>query len=318
MGPAGFYGQSPVTIESPAAAQAMVSRYCLKCHNETLKPGGLSLDGVQTSAVGARANIWEKVLRKVRTGEMPPLGMPKPDEAARSSFVTWLETELDRAALAQPNPGTPSIHRLNRAEYGNSVRDLLALDLDHSSSLPADDSGYGFDNIGEVLTVSPLHMEKYMATARRVSRVALGTVKLSPAIERFTAGRGSASEATDELPLSVRGGILIRRHFPVDAEYSILVRVRGNPDPDMPHPQLDLRLDGKRLKLFDVNINLAEEAQYTRNYETRLPLQAGMHVVGAGFLSEYTKSEGSGSVARRGADPAPVTPVTVDHLLIGG
>jgi mono/diheme cytochrome c family protein len=304
-------------VESPVAADAMIGRYCLNCHNDTLKPGGLSLIGLHLTGAGTDAKTWEKVLRKVRTGEMPPLGMPKPDEASRSAFVTWLETELDRAALAKPNPGTPSIHRLNRAEYSNAVRDLLALDLDHSSSLPGDDSGYGFDNIGDVLTVSPLHMEKYMATARRVSRLALGTVKLSPSIEKFTAGRGSAGEAGDELPLSVRGGILVRRHFPVDAEYSFLVRVRGNPDPEMPPPQLDFRLDGTRIKLFDVNISLAEEAQYTRNYEIRLPLKAGMHVVGAGFLSEYTKSEGS-SVARRGADPAPITPVSVDHILVGG
>ena len=312
---AGFDGQSPSA--APAAAQALVNRYCRNCHNEDLKPGGVSLDGVRATGVGANADTWEKVFRKVRTGEMPPLGMPRPDASVMTSFVTWLETELDRAALGRPNPGTPSIHRLNRAEYGNAVRDLLDLDLDHSSSLPADDSGYGFDNIGAVLTVSPLHMEKYMATARRVSRLAVGTVKLSPAIEKFTAGRSAASETSDDLPLSVRGGILFRRHFPLDAEYSILVRVRGNPDPNLPPAKLDLRLDGNRVKLFDANISPAEEAQYTRNYEVRLPLKAGMHVMGAGILGESTKSEGGGG-ERRGVGPPSVTPVAVDYVLVGG
>src|SRR5881296_3076722 len=158
--------RSAVPVESSTAAQAMVSRYCLGCHNDDLKTGGISLQGMPASAAGANANTWEKVFRKVRTGEMPPLGVPRPEPAARAAFVSWLETELDRAAAGKPDPGAPSIHRLNRAEYSNAVRDLLGLDLDHSSSLPADDASYGFDNIGEVLTVSPLHMEKYMSTAR--------------------------------------------------------------------------------------------------------------------------------------------------------
>ena len=193
---AALFGQNPSPAPSPEAAQAMVNRYCTNCHNEDLKAGGVSLVGVRASAVGAAANTWEKVLRKVRTGEMPPLAMPRPDSPALASFTTWLETELDRAAVARPNPGTPSIHRLNRAEYGNAIRDLLALDLDHSASLPADDSGYGFDNIGDVLTVSPLHLEKYMTTARRVSRLAVGTVKLSPAIEKFPRRARPAKSAT--------------------------------------------------------------------------------------------------------------------------
>jgi mono/diheme cytochrome c family protein len=313
---AALFGKNPSSTPSPDAAQAMVNRYCTNCHNEDLKTGGVSLTGVRASAVGAAAGTWEKVFRKVRTGEMPPFGMPRPDAPVIASFTTWLETELDRAALARPNPGTPSIHRLNRVEYGNAVRDLLALDLDHSSSLPADDSGYGFDNIGEVLTVSPLHLEKYMSTARRVARLAVGTVNLSPAIEKFSAGRASAGEMSDELPLSVRGGIVFRRHFPVDAEYSILVRLRGNPDPNMPPPKLDVRVDGNRVKLFDANISLAEEAQYTRSFEFRLPLKAGMHVVGAGLLTETTKPVIGG--ARRGVDPPPPTPASVDYVLVGG
>ncbi|MBI1786045.1 MAG: DUF1592 domain-containing protein [Acidobacteria bacterium] len=300
-----------------AAAQTLVNRYCLGCHNDKLKTASVSLEGLPAASAGAEAKTWEKVLSKVRTGEMPPLGLPKPDAASSASFLTWLEAELDRAARARPNPGAPSIHRLNRAEYGNAVRDLLGLDIDHSSGLPADDSGYGFDNIGEVLTVSPLHMEKYMSTARRVSRLALGTAELKPAVEKFTTGRGAASDSSDELPLNVRGGIVVRRYFPASAEYSFLVRLRGNPSQAMPPPQLDLRLDGKRVKLFDASISAAEEAQYTRNFEIRLPLAAGMHTVGAGLLNEYAKAEGGETGGRRFAPPPP-TPASVDYVLIGG
>jgi mono/diheme cytochrome c family protein len=301
---------------STASVQAMADQYCLACHNDELKTGSVSLTGVQTTQVGAHADLWEKVLRKVRTGEMPPLGMPRPEAAEAQAVVTWLEKELDQAAAAHPDPGTPSIHRLNRVEYSNAVRDLLALDLDHSASLPADNSGYGFDNIGDVLTVSPLHMEKYMAAARRVSRLAVGTVKASAAIEKYAPD--PTNEGSDGLPVSVRDGMLIKRYFPLDAEYSILVRVRGDADADKVLPKLDVRVDGRRVKLFDVAIDPAEEAQHTRNYEIRLPLAAGMHELGAGFLEESSKPE-RGVPAGRGFFRArPPNPVSVDYLLVGG
>jgi hypothetical protein len=291
----------------------MVGRYCLGCHNDNLRIGDLSLAALRTAEVATGAHTWEKVLRKVRAGEMPPPGLPVPDPSTRASFVQWLETKLDVAAAAQPNPGTPSLHRLNRVEYRNAIRDLLALDLDHASGLPVDDAGYGFDNIGDVLTVSPLHLEKYMATARRVSRLAVGTVKLKPSIERFTARRPAHGASLDELPLSVSGGVIVRHYFPVNAEYSILVRVRGEPPPGMPGPKLDLRMDGRRVQLFDVKIDTAEEAQYTRNHEIRLPLQAGMHTVAAGLLGESQKPETTGA-----PPPDRPAPVSVDYVLIGG
>lgn len=310
------HGQT--TPYPPASAQSILGKYCAACHNAKLKSGGVSLDGVRATAVPAHAATWEKVLRKVRTGEMPPLGLPRPDASANKLFVAWLETQLNNSAALKPNPGSPSIHRLNRAEYSNAIRDLLALDLDHSASLPPDDSGYGFDNIGEVLTISPLLMEKYMTTARRVSRLAVGTAKPSPAIERYTPGKGAALEASDELPLNVRGGIQFRHYFPVDAEYSILVRVRGNPATNVPAPQFDLRVDRKRVKLFEASVNTAEEAQYTRNFEIRLPMNAGLHSVGAAFLSEFGKTEGGGGGGRRFFQPPPPTPLSVDYVTIGG
>jgi mono/diheme cytochrome c family protein len=302
----------------PARAQAVVKTYCTGCHNQKLKSGGIAVDTLSATAVAAGADSWEKVLRKVRSGEMPPLGLPRPDAGTASAFTSWLEAELDRAAIAKPNPGTPVVRRLNRAEYGNAVRDLLALDLDHAAGLPPDNSGHGFDNIGSVLNISPLHMEKYMSVARRVSRLAVGTVRLSPAIERFNAPRGTAAETPDELPLSVRGGLVVKRYFPVDAEYSILVRVRGNPPANVPQPKLDVRIDGRRVKLIDLAINSAEEAQGTRNNEIRLQLAAGMHEIGAGVLTETLKAEGGEVAGRRFAPPPQVTPMSVEYIIVAG
>ena len=247
---------------------------------------------------------------------MPPAVMPKPDAATFTALTSWLETELDRNAAAHPNPGAPAIHRLNRAEYRNAVRDLLALDLDHSANLPPDDSGYGFDNIGDVLTVSPLHMEKYLANARRISRLAMGTLKPSSALERFTPPRGAANDPIDALPLNERGGVLLRRYFPFDAEYSILVRVRGNPGPGMPPAKLDLRIDGQRVKLFDADIDIAEANQGTRNFQLRLPVKAGSHEIGAAFLAENAKLEGE--PARSATNNPSANGLFVDYVAIGG
>ena len=258
----------------------------------------------------------EKVFHKLRAGEMPPAGMPRPDAATYAALTSSLESELDRNALAHPNPGAPAVHRLNRAEYRNAVRDLLDLDLDHSANLPPDDTGYGFDNIGDVLTVSPLHMEKYLANARRIARLAIGTVKPSSAVERFTPPRGTANDSIDALPLNERGGILIHRYFPFDAEYSVLVRVRGNPGPGMPPAKLDLRIDGQRVRLYDAAIDTAEANQGTRNFQLRLPFQAGAHDIGAAFLTENAKLEGGGG---RGGNNAPSTNgLFVDYVAIGG
>ncbi len=313
---ASLFGQNTGLLETTAET------YCLDCHNTQMKTGGLSLEKVSSANVGAQAATLEKVLHKLRAGEMPPVGNPSPDPADRASLVAWLETELDRASAAKPNPGAPAIHRLNKAEYSDAIRDLLGLDMDHSAGLPADDSGYGFDNIGDVLNVSPLHMEKYISSARRISRLAVGTVKPSTATEKFTPPRGTANDTIDALPVNERGGILFRRYFPFDAEYSILVRIKGNPGTGLPPPKLDLRLDGKRVKLFDAEIDTAEANQGTRNFELRLPLKAGPHSVGAAMLTESAKLETGGG--GRGGTPAnnnsanAVNGASVDYVSIGG
>ena len=290
--------------------EATVDRYCLGCHNDRTRTAGLTLAGVRSESVAAQAPVLEKVLHKVRAGEMPPAGRPRPDGVTAANLVAWLETELDRAAAAQPNPGAPAIHRLNRAEYGNAVRDLLGLDLDHARDLPADDSGYGFDNIGDVLTVSPLHIEKYIVAARRISRLAVGTATPRPVVEKLTPPRGTANEAIDGLPPNERGGVLFRHYFAFSADYSITVRVRGRRAPGMPPPKLDVRVDGARVRLFDADFDAQEANQGTRNFELPLTLTAGEHEIAAGFLTEYAETEGSETPTANG--------FSVDYVLVGG
>ncbi len=298
------------------ATQKTLNRTCFGCHNENLKSGNLSIQGLKAANIIAATPEWEKILRKVRSGEMPPSNGPKLAEDARIALLSHVEKVLDHNFALKPDPGTPSIHRLNRVEYSNSIRDILALDLDHSASLPSDDSGFGFDNIGSVLSTSPMLLEKYLSTARRVARLAVGTVKAAPAIERYTP-RSREVLPVDSLPLSVRNGLAISRYFPLDAEYSILIRIRGTPDPMLPVSQLDVRVDGARTKLLEANVDPAEENQVTRNFEFRLPLKAGMHSIGAGLLVESPKSEG-GVQARRGNGPPPSFGISVEYITIGG
>ncbi len=296
---------------APAGAeylQTTIRRYCLGCHNDGALTAGLSLQGVDPARVAEHAPALEKVFQKLRAGEMPPAGRPRPDDATVADLVAWLETALDGAAADSPDPGAPAIHRLNRAEYRNAVRDLLGLDLDHARDLPADDSGYGFDNIGDVLTVSPLHVEQYVAAARRVSRLAVGNLTPRPVVERYEAPRGTADAAIDGLPPNERGGILFRHYFPFDADYTITARVRGRRTAGMPAPRLDLRVDGRRVRLIDADFDPAEANQLTRNFELRLPIPAGEHEVAAGFLTEYAKSE-DGQATNR---------YSIDYVLVGG
>lgn len=287
-----------------------VQRYCLGCHNDRTRTAGLSLSGIRGTDTEPDLEVLEKVFQKLRAGEMPPAGRPRPDGETIANLLSGLERTLDRQAEVRPDPGTPAIHRLNRAEYRNSVRDLLHIDLDHDRDLPADDAGYGFDNIGDVLTVSPLHVEKYVAAARRISRLVVGTQVPRPVVERYEVPRGRGEEVLDHLPPNERGGIFIRHYFPFDAEYAITIRVRGRRATGMPAPRLDLRLDGVRVRLFDADFSAEEANQGTRNFEFRMPVAAGEHELGAGFLTEYARSEGVASTDPNG--------FTVDYVLISG
>jgi len=250
----------PAAATPPVATQrAVFTQYCVGCHNEKLKKAGtvpVALDADTLWNIGGNAATWEKVVLKMRAGVMPPAGSPRPDAAARAAFLGWLEGELDRAAAARPNPGrTEPFHRLNRAEYHNAVRDLLALDLDVSSMLPADDASYGFDNIAGVLKMSPTLMEQYLAAAQRVSRLAVGTPAPPASIEYFRITDDLAQDVhLSGLPFGTRGGTQVAYVFPADAEYEIRVRIARDLNESVPaytedqHVEIDI--DGARVGGF--------------------------------------------------------------------
>ena len=253
--------QSSGTSPPVPDQQAFVTQYCVTCHNQQTRSGDLTLDAVDVTNVAADAETWEKVVRKLHGGLMPPPGAPlHPDRTTTDSFVTWLETQLDRAATANPNPGrTETFHRLNRAEYRNAVRDLLNLDIDVASLLPVDGSSYGFDNIAGVLQVPPTLMERYLTAAKNISRTAVGTPPSTPNFDVFrVAADLPQDDQIDGLPLGTRGGTLIRYNFPADGEYTIRVRLAreavGAGGIDVPlydvGQQLEVALDGKRLEVF--------------------------------------------------------------------
>ena len=208
------------------AHQAVLSKYCFTCHNEKLKSGGLALSTLDLASLSKDAEAWENVVRKVRTGAMPPVGRPRPDKAAAESLVTCLETELDRAALENPNPGRPSLQRLNRAEYRNAIRDLLALEIDAASMLPADVAGYGFDNNADALTLSSALTERYLGAAAKISQMALARPRGLPAPETFfvPTDRNQGVRVSDDLPFGSRGGLAVRYYFPADGEYLFEMR----------------------------------------------------------------------------------------------
>ena len=307
------FAQRGAEIPTSQILDNTLQQYCVVCHNETLRTADFSLEGVTASELSRHASALEKVLRRLASGEMPPTGMPRPSESARFELVSWLEARLDEHASDNPNPGSPAIHRLNRAEYSNAIRDLLGIDLDHSEDLPADDSGYGFDNIGDVLTVSPLHIEKYISAARRASRLAVGTLTPKPIVERYAPQAGTQNEAIDGLPQNERGGILFKHVFPFYADYTITIRVRGRRMPHMPSPQLDVRVDGERIKLIDSAFSNLEAQQGTRLYEIPLTIEAGEHEIAAGFLNEYLLPETSSE-----GDLKSAFNYSVDYVLIGG
>ncbi len=281
-----------------SAARALTDRYCAVCHDNEQKTGGLSLEGMDFTRVGAQAEVLEKVARMVRSGQMPPAGMDRPPAAVSAGFVKWLEDGLDRNAALHPDAGRPAAHRLNRAEYSNAIRDLLGLDIQAGATLPVDDSGYGFDNIGDVLSVSPALLERYMSAARRVSRLAVGDLAMKPGEEEFSAkgvpGAGRNERLSDDLPFDSRGGISFQYYFPLDGEYQIRLKLNGAGDNAPP-------------------------------YELRLPVRAGLRTVGASFPRENTKAEvanpgGRGGFtpgAGRGPAPPPPLPVDMDLRLDG-
>jgi hypothetical protein len=236
--------------------QTLLDQYCLTCHNDRLKTGGLSLQGLP---IDGHAETWEKVIRKVRSGMMPPAGAKRPERAALDAFAGSIEYTIDRAAAARPNPGRAPLHRMNRVEYENAIRDLLALDVDSSTLLPADDSSHGFDNIADVLGVSPSLLERYVSAAAKISRLAVGERDAAPAQVTYTVkGDLSQNQTLAGMPLGTRGGTTITHNFPVDGEYVIRLallklsfgQVFGE---GAEGEELEVTLNGQRVKLFKLD-----------------------------------------------------------------
>ena len=294
-------GQDPAAAEpSPVAAhEALLQRYCLTCHNERLAARGtvpIALRTGDLADVPGTADVWEKVIRKLRTGSMPPAGRPRPEAEASDALAAWLETEIDRVAAAHPNPGrTEPLHRLNRTEYQNAIRDLLAFDVDAAALVPADDQSYGFDNIAGVLKVSPTLLERYMNAARTISRLAVGASPLAPAGETFRIVSDlSQYQHRDGLPFGTRGGMSVEYHFPRDAEYEIELELldlfAGAPIRE-PH-QLELSVDGERVAVFHLtppDPDRDQGAAYNRGPDSlraRVQVGAGPRVVTAAFIKK--------------------------------
>ena len=289
-----------------SAERALVDRYCATCHNDRLQTGGFSFDAIDLDDVAAHPEAFEKVVRKLRAGAMPPRPRPRPDQDAYDGFRARLEGELDRAAAANPNPGrTETLHRLSRTEYRNAVRDLLALDADVDQLLPADDTSYGFDNIAGVLGVSPTLMERYLSAARKISRLAVASPVPSPTADTFRiASDLGQDERIEGLPFGTRGGVLVDYHFPEDAEYVIEVMPDG-PLRVEPH-QLEVTVDGERVELLTVGKAPDPDdprGLYVPTIDTlkvRIPIKAGPRQVGVAFVRKTSaEPEGIRKLYRR-------------------
>ncbi|MEN3338335.1 MAG: hypothetical protein V7647_2011, partial [Acidobacteriota bacterium] len=279
---------APGSQEPGASQRAVLNRYCVTCHNEKLKTADLALDTPSAANVPASAAVWERVIRKLRTGQMPPPGRPRPDSQQVQALASYLEAEIDHDAAQRPNPGrTEAIHRLNRAEYHNAVRDVLALDTDVTSLLPADDMSYGFDNIGGVLKITPSLLDRYIVAARQIARVAVGDPVLPPTAETFRL-KADLSQDTgfENLPLGTRGGTAIKYQFPLDADYVIKVEPLGG---GADAHDLEISIDGARLSLFhlDPRSGMGVGQGYDSEggaLSVRVPVKAGQHIVAATFV----------------------------------
>ena len=296
-------GQPPASQPAARAATApgaVVARYCASCHSERMKSGGLVLEKVDVENVAAHPEIWEKVVRKIRARAMPPAGpgRQRPDEATYSAFESYLETSLDRAAAAAPDPGrNDTFHRLNRTEYQNAIRDLLALDVDAASMLPADDASHGFDNVN-VGALSPTLLDRYLSAAQKVSRLAVGGPVRSPgAITVVLPADLTQDDHFDDLPYGTRGGTTFHHTFPLDAEYRFqihLTRDRNENFEGLSEPQeVELALDGARLQLFPIAARQPRgqedperDAPADAGMVISVPVKAGPHVVSAAFIKK--------------------------------
>ena len=320
----GAGSQTPASAPAPPSVspRAVLDRYCVTCHNGRLRTGGLSLaaDEVDAADPSRHADVWEQVIAKLRTGAMPPPGRPRPDEATYAAVASRLESDIDRPAAARPDPGrTSTVHRLNRTEYRNAIRDLLALDLDVTPLLPGDEtSDTGFDNNADVLSISTAQLERYLSAARTVTRLATGLPPAGPGFETFDVPLLLLQDErqSEDLPLGSRGGVVVPYHFPVDGAYLIKIELRSNWQDYIlgmgSKHQLDVRIDGELVKRFTVGgqargrpapvtFTIAERGDpeweaylqtADERLEVRVPVEAGPRTVGVSFVRNVREPEG--------------------------
>jgi mono/diheme cytochrome c family protein len=346
---------APVSAQAamPAVRQ-LVSTYCVSCHNERVKTADLMLDKADSGQPANSAETWEKVIVKLRSRAMPPPGVRRPDNATYDRIASWLESELDRGAAAHVNPGRPGVlHRLNRTEYANAVRDLLGVEIDPRAMLPPDEQAHGFDTNADALTIQPALLDRYLAVAAKITRLAVGDPTIPPGFERYTALKNNSNETTwlsqnerlgEPFPLGSRGGILARHYFPVDGEYAFKIRldrtdtgvIRGL----RARNDIDIRVDGARVgqltiggtpeftdRTSSANPDYPDSGSLQMSADDRLevraPVKAGMRQVIATLVkSDNLAIEGVGlnstPMWSREQTNKSNTPLMISALLIGG
>jgi mono/diheme cytochrome c family protein len=321
---AGFAVLAALVPAASAQAPAQVfTKYCVTCHNPKLKTAGLVIDPAELTHIGAQAELWEKVVAKLRSNAMPPAGAPRPDQATYDSVAAFLEMELDRAFAARPNPGKlPLLHRLSRTEYQNAIRDLLALsalpkEMDYGLLLPPDNAASGFDNIADLLFVSPTTMERYLDAARKISRLAVGDPSMPEMVNIYRLSPEQPQDGrVDELSFGTRGGLAVRSDFPVDGDYVIKVEVAAAA---RERHQIEITVDGERMKLATIGGNPIpgqpgqgpqEEEVVGKASEFRIPVKAGPRLIGVTFV-QHTEARDENTLRPRmrgrGTQPALAT-----------
>ena len=326
-------GQAPlVRLQAASAQPAAVSpsrelldRYCVTCHNARLQTAGLALDRVDLAQVAVNAEVLEKVVHKLRTGQMPPEGRPRPDDAVVDAFATSLETALDRAAADRPNPGRVASRRLNRLEYVNVIEDLLGLEVNGEELLPSDMAGFGFDNNADVLSITPSLMARYIAAATKVSRAAIGSPDNRPVMQLYQVGfERRDARAGEEMPFGTHGGLAVRHHFPLDGDYVFAIRLKRNDTIETidgiaeTEHQIEVRIDHALVEQFaiggkfpgpdpgqliapaedDVDGQRLHEYRMTadRELEIRVPVQAGTRLVSVAFTDSAPSPHSAGAL----------------------
>jgi hypothetical protein len=332
---ASVFGQA-----NPNPARELVNQYCVSCHNQKLKTAGIALDRTDADNPYSSQETWEKVIVKLRSRAMPPAKLPRPDNATYDKVAAYLESEIDRSAAGHVNPGHPaSLHRLNRAEYANAVRDLIAVSVDPQAMLPPDAQAFGFENNAEALSMQPALLDRYVSAASTIARRAVGDATIPPAFVRYGALKGNANDQTylrqtdrlgEDFPLGSKGGVAARHYFPVDGEYVFKLRLQRAWDSEIRGlnvaTQFEVRVDGKRIWQTTLGGEKSPSKTFIfdgdEGLQVRVPMKAGLHQVMATMLkTDDAEPEGPGPdrlpLFSRASDNG-TSPIAIASLLIGG